>query len=335
MLFVVDAQSVFRKLLERARKEQSKVFKTCFHVGPNSPINNYVKMFDTLIRIMRMWQTIEKRVKEIYDVDEIAIIKSDLVPIVPVYYTYTDLDRRIISDWEFRGKVGTLIWEYDHHPLYFSEEAVNYFETVRKVFGLPIWFMNENEVISDYSICAYGKKQRLRLIRKLLNFYSTFQTRLTVYQHEYIYRMFCSSFKYYCLDENCDGCLVMTMNRWRFKRYKCEVINVDLNLFKTFKKSKCLMNIADNPKEQFESIKEVCDKEIGMVLDFSDTNAMAIINDVEKTYIECVHSRLADALAYPASFKRSHYENFSPLFIKAASILEGRANKLLLQALRV
>lgn len=335
MLLVVDAKSVFMSLLNRARKEQSKVFKTRFHVGPNSPINNYVKMFDTLIRIMRLWQGLEKKIKERYDVDEIAIIKGNLSPIKPVYYNYTDTDRRIVTDWEFRRKVGRLLWEYDHHPLYFSEEAVHHFETVRKVFGLPIWFMNEDEEITDFSICVYGQKKRFQMIRKLLQLYVAFQMRLTVYQHDYIYRMFCSAFKYYCLDDEYDGCLVLSMSKRKFNSFKCELIDTDLNLLKTFRKAKCPMNIADNQKEQFESLKEVCDKEIGTVLDFSDINTMAIISDVNKTYVECVHTKLADALTQPASFKKSNYDNFNPLFVKAAALIEGRAHKLLLQALRV
>lgn len=359
MILLVDARYVFGCLLSKSLSEQRKIFATEEHIGAIIPMNAYVLLFDTLIRVISSWELLLTELERRYDLTYIAYYNSENLRESQRYFYHYKYHEKI-SYKDFRFEVKKSLFRYSHHPQYFHEHEVKAFDMIREVFAIDDVIEPDDD---DLPLSVY---ERNKLIKNLIHLFGTYQTVLTPREERWIYKIWLSMFKYRFDDICMDGALVMTEERNKKMKDNAEVIDFSMNIIKTIKTTKkikrkmkktkksnfnnsnfvhnsdnsnnydysddCKIELTELTKTdrdltELTKLKTIVDEEFLLVLAFTDANLFSILDDIDRTYIEYKPSMFANALNLPKSFTKCKYENFKSVFEKCIGIIKNEKMK--------
>ena len=298
MLLLINGSYLFKELAYRARNQQQIVYETSMHIGCVQPINHYVLVFDTIIRIHLLWKQLLLEINKRYDVTKIIMVKNKL----PSIYL------KHIPKLKLMEEVQLLIDEFNRCGNRFPFRLQYMFNSIAEYFG-------------TYTDSQWGKctiEDRNRLTKKILRIYSIDQTYLKQEEYEFIYNIFCSNFTV-CEDASFYNMLYLSNK----PSTNNEVFDINFRKISIIKKTyrptlKCKYIIVDENR----TILEVSRPLYPYLLYFSDDNFLPILKNVEDTFINIKRSDSMNGVSLPRSIRRSKYYDLKPHFLNVSSELK-------------
>lgn len=298
MLLLINGSYLFRELAYRARKQQQIVYETSMHIGCIQPINHYVLIFDTIIRIHLIWKQLLLEINKRYDVTKIVVIKSKL----PLLYLKHTPKIKLMEE------VQTIIDEFNRCGNRFPFKVQYMFNSIAEYFG-------------TYTDTQWGKctmDDRNKLIKRILRIYSIDQTYLKQEEYEFIYNIFCSRFTV------CEDALFYNVLYLSNKpSTNNEVFDINFKQLSTIKKRyRSTLKCRYIEVTEDRTIVEISRPLYPYLLYFSDDNFIPILKNIEDTYIKIKRSDSMDGVTLPRSTRRSKYYDFKPHFLNVCSELK-------------
>lgn len=296
MTLYVDGQYVFRELLSSARREQMKEFHTEKHVGNYIPVNSYVLVFDAIVRVISLYDTLIEALKKKYKIKQVVFIKRKLVPIGLYYY-----DRYAKKNSWMKDYIYSLAKVINKYKVYNETEPNELVGFMEKKFNIKDWHL---KMMGD------GK---YNMVPVLLFYVAVYQNYITLEIQNYIYNLLALSSNNDVVSSasrKMKNCYILAGKKTRNQNV---VIKVDLKA-----EGKINIDEAEDDIEEMKrseiaekrKFKKLCDDEYSHVLNVNDDNVILALSGTKDAMKTC---------EYPRSFAYSNYSNFKPIFEKILS----------------
>ena len=305
MILFIDGAYLYEELAYRARKQQEIVYESKQPIGCVQPINNYVLVFDTTVRIILQWEKLLNEIQKRYEVDAIVLIKKPLHQIH--YKKFVMMKRKRLNPYEYRQAVQEIIDNFNYCGNRFPYRLQEMFENVATYF----------DTYTDRQWGKLTKEYMNKTIKELIHIYAIDQTYLHQLEHEYIYNIFCSRFDTVCDSAEFSNALYLSNCR----KKNVEVFNINFEVKSKIRRTITVANFETIEVTENRKINEVADSIYPYVLYFYDENILPVVADVKSTYHELKRLSTMDPVALPRSMKKSDYSMLSGTFLSTCKKL--------------
>ena len=316
---IIDAKNLFREFLYDIRYEQSRIFKTSEHVGNIALLNNYILVFDTIMRLLiRMNKFVESIKKKCSHL---------LIPNAPFYLSMatesgwfinrldTHYAKKALNYHDFSDELYNVITQIYQSQEMFNENVISYCDYLCHEFGFHI----------PQNYAMISTELRNKIVKHFIYLVTLYQSSLTASEIKYVYEVMCrySGLKLISkvTSRNVTNSIYVT-NNLRINSYH-NVVVLDFNLKVVGQESPNSVKINIKPHIPFkvEKLKQLCDSSVYQVVKMNDDTLLLIIDNIKATYQDKKHISNSDTLIPARSISHSDYGSLKIEFIKIASSL--------------
>ena len=310
----VDAKYMFNILLKKAKSEQSRVFETKTRLGPNIPINAYILLFDTFIRILLNWFKFSNSKKYILylfvkNTDFIKKLDSKFEKIFDIY------DGKYLTKNQYLEELTHVLQSFSSGYTSFPQRSKEMF-----IFANEFFKLDSIEQISN----KISNERRNSLIRRLLFLLSAYQYKIHNGEHEYLFNLWAKTCfpvietNYGKLSDN-----VMISDK-PCKKVNVKIVDIKGVIIQKFSGKTLMKKLTTESKpliiNEDRTFKEVSDLANGKVIKMTDDNLISIVGKFQQCYVWKKRTNVADSLETARSFTICDYNDFYPTFVKVMNI---------------
>lgn len=316
---IIDAKNLFRQFFYSIRDEQSKLFKTNEHLGDVIPVNNYILVFDTIMRLLIRTNKFVESIKSKYS--------NKLIDNAPFYLSMvsengwfinrldTHYTRKTLNYNDFRDQLYVVINQIYQSVDMFNQNVISYCDFLCQEFRLNI----------PHSYTMISTELRNKIVKQFIYLVSLYQSTLTMSEIKYVYEVMCrySGLKLISkVNSQTVTNSIYVTNSTRVNSYK-NVMIVDFDLKIVGFESPTSIKVNPIPHKPFKllKLKDLCDSSVHQVVKMNDDTLILIIDNIKSTYEINEHISNADSLIPARSISHSDYESLKIEFIKIASLL--------------
>ena len=311
MLLFIDGGYLYREFAYRARKQQEIIYETKQPIGCIQPINNYVLVFDTLVRMIVQWRELLKEIQKRYEFENIVFIKTPIGPML--HKTFLITKHKRLNTYEFKQAVQEIIDKFNFCGNRFPTRLQEIFENIANYFG----------TYTDGQWGAADQDYVNKLIKEILHIYSIDQTYLHQEEHEYIYNIFSLQFEHIASEAEFTDSLFLSNK----KKKNVEVFDINFNVISYIRRDVEEYEFKELTVSEDRKIEALVKSVYPYVLFYCDDNFLPVIKNTKNTYYNFKRSELMDAVELPRSIKASDYTVFSGTFLAVSRELNLHLEK--------
>lgn len=322
-IIYLDVEPTIKYLLKKVDEEQNKLFHTSIHIGPYLPINKYVRVYDTFIRMMLLYDDLKKELLSRFEnIEDIRLFSGDLSFLQskfskPKAYYDTCYTKRRLTHEDLVFQIRTVVREYSFHYTCFHETSRPMFEFANEYYQL-----NEIEELKGH----LNYQDRCKLVKKLLYYLTLPQTQLNNMEFVFIFNLF--------VIINFNGEIetnenMLYRNKYfstkRLPKVNTEIYNFKFVCFQELRKRLLPYGIIE-PKlvhiTETRTFKSVCDAANGKVLVFDDDNVIAVMYKYLQLYKTKTYSKIMSTCDFKCVFRGAEFIQFHSVFIRILKLFE-------------
>lgn len=305
MTLYIDGKYIYEKIFYDIQHEQRQVYESKKHIGSYVPVNSYVLVFDTLVRIINRYKDVISYLQKKYKITKVIFVKNTLNKRTIRYYDRYDRKTAGIKNYIYQ--LARCITKYN----YFNKTNPN--DKVDK----SIKFMSDKFKITEWK-SNFNKETKCEIIPVYLFYLAIYQNFITTEINNYMYNLLALNERNTIISNKIDfrklrNCYILTE---KGNLNNC-VITYDLEMKGKINNNSEVVEIIEEINiEEKRKLKKICDSEYGEILNVNDDNIMLILSKIVSTYKKPKATKYAETCDYPRSFSSSDYTLFKPLFVK-------------------
>lgn len=316
---IIDAKNLFHQFFYSIRDEQSKLFKTNEHLGNVIPVNNYILVFDTIIRLLIRMNKFVESIKSKYSdklIDNALFYLSMVsengwfINRLDTHYT-----RKTLNYNDFRDQLYVVINQIYQSADMFNQNVISYCDFLCQEFRLNI----------PHSYTMISTELRNKIVKQFIYLVSLYQSTLTMSEIKYVYEVMCrySGLKLISkVNSQTVTNSIYVTNSTRVNSYKnVMIVDFDLKIVGFEEPTSIKVNPIPHKPFKLLKLKDLCDSSVHQVVKMNDDTLILIIDNIKSTYEINEHISNADSLIPARSISHSDYGSLKIEFIKIASLL--------------
>lgn len=311
---IIDAKSLFRRFLFEIRNEQLMIYKTSDKIGNVIPINHYILVFDTIIRLLLRMNNFTEKIKKFF--------AKKLIDKAPVYLSMCSEQGWFINRLDTRYAKKSLDYKNFQDELYkvistiyksqdaFNEPVLEYCEFLCQVFGFHIPFDGIEITL----------EQRNKIVKHFIYLVMLYQTSLTNKEITYVYEVMCrySGLKLIgrTTAKTVTNSIFITDSK-RVNSYEhCIVVDTNLHAVVMSEPDGSKLSIKLHTPLRIPLFKQVCDNAVHQVIKMNDDTYILALSNTKSTYINKVPIPEMSSTVKAKSISHCDYTSLKVIFLK-------------------
>lgn len=318
----IDGNSVFQYFLDEVWKDQLVLFSISYE---QLPINNFILLFDTLVRVMLYWRKLKDSLTQIYDVNEFIFIKNKLI--IKPKLRFDTKKKKYVNIETIKEEIIELMkYCHENRDRFIEEDRAEILSLMKELghkYKYTFLDVHRSSEIVD------PRTFNLHYMR-LAYLLALDQTTLQSQQIEYLYNLFASQ----CFEKICESIQPQNMYQSVYitnkeivnlKTYSnIEILKPNLEIINTIQDCYQLpirYNLKFIKINERRSLPTVCTRSYFKILKFSEYNLPLVIGDWKKIYIDFDRPKAVEFCCLPTSLKTTYYSMYQAIFIKTLKML--------------
>lgn len=309
----VDGKTVFSKILKNSILEQRSVFNDKPEHNSIALVNNYILVFDLMVRVFKKWEMFRKKLINTYNVNKLILVKSQLDKKFEPHFDV--LSNRFLNEEEYLNELD----KYTYYNLFYGKSTTKFIKHLATKFRSHYGF---KEVEPGIAVCSV--KNHFRNFRRMLYFIILDQVYLHHIEKEYLYNIFALHGHF---DAVCESIQPENLHQSlyiyekfsipkEFKFIQCEIINLNFEMKKsitdeTIQPSGIVKSIKVVERRNLETI---CKQAFPYVMEMSEVDLMFAIEDFKSLYVNLKQPKEMEFVRFPDRFAFCRYSVYADSF---------------------